>query len=70
MEDSQDAGAAGGVGIESVGDGGPSPNKMARTTRKMSRSEMVCFDQTETETETQSEAAFEPEDEDEDDMYN
>ncbi len=68
VEGSQDAGAAAGAG---VGEGG-GRNKMARTTRKMSRSEMVCFDET-ASSETRSEEAVEAEDDDEEeeeDMYN
>lgn len=60
MTDSQDAASGAAAGV------GEGPNKMPRT-RKMSRSEMVCFDET-SASETQSEVVMESEDED--DMYN
>jgi hypothetical protein len=62
VEDSQDAFVAAGVGVG--GEGGPS--KFPRP-RKMSRSEMVCLDET-SASETQSDVVMESEDED--DMYN
>jgi hypothetical protein len=60
VEDSQDAGGGG----EGEGEGEGSSSKVPRL-RKMSRSELVCFD--ETSSETQPGSALESDDED---MYN
>ena len=59
VQDSQEVGAGAGEG----------PNKMPRT-RKMSRSEMVCFDETSSEMQTETETAAVSASADEDDMYN
>jgi hypothetical protein len=49
FQDEEDAGA---------GAGGEGPSKMPRT-RKMSRSEMVCLDETSSEMQTETEDSFE-----------